>query len=477
MQVADMSNAGKETLFSLGNDAPLAVLSQNPSVTYDYFKQRFAQVTNPPIDPLREGVVMSLEMSLGKRYDIQDAPSEELANQLKVTSPVLNSADVAKIEGAVDTKKLSTLYPLSDGPGGLEKAIKALCAQATEQVKGGARVLILSDMGLDQDTTFIPPLLAVGAVHHHLIKAGLRMETSLVPETAQAWSTHHIACLVGFGASAVHPYMLWRAIKLQYDTDKAAKLRSSGELNDISLAESMRNARKALEAGVLKILSKIGISLLSSYHGAQIFEAIGVSQELIDMGFVGTPSRIGGLTASELAEEVFTCHETGYPSDADTAKSLQNYGFVKYYQKKEHHENTPPMSRLLHKALREAREEGNGEKGFDMYKLFQDSVQTSPATTIRDMLEIKSDRQPIPLSEVEPAEAIMKKFCTGGMSLGALSREAHETLAMGVNRAGGRSNSGEGGEDEARWTPISDADDKGLSETFPHLKGLQNGDS
>ena len=478
MQVLDMANGGKETLFSMGEDTALAVLSGLPHPPYDYFKQRFAQVTNPPIDPLREGVVMSLEMSLGKRYDIQDAPSEELANQLKVTSPVLNSADVAKIEGAVDTKKLSTLYPLSDGPGGLEKAIKALCAQATEQVKGGARVLILSDMGLDQDTTFIPPLLAVGAVHHHLIKEGLRMETSLVPETAQAWSTHHIACLVGYGASAVHPYLLWKSIKYQYESERSAKLRASGELADISLAQSMRNARKALEAGVLKILSKIGISLLSSYHGAQIFEAIGLGQDVITTSFVGTPSRIGGMTAAELAEEVFTCHETAFPSSGERAKMLQNYGFVKFYQKKDFHENNPPMSRLLHAALKKAREseEVANAEGFDMYKVFQETVRNTPATTIRDMLEIVSDREPIPLEQVQPAEAIMKRFATGGMSLGALSREAHETLAMGVNRAGGRSNSGEGGEDEARWVPIADADEEGHTPSFPYLKGVKNGD-
>ena len=470
MQVLDMSNGGKETLFSMGEDTALAVLSGLPHPLYDYFKQRFAQVTNPPIDPLREGVVMSLEMSLGKRYDLQDSPSEELAKQLKVTSPVLNAADVKKVEEAVSTTRLSTLYDLKDGPAGLEAALKKLCDAAVKAVKDGASVLILSDDGLGRDSTYIPPLLAVGTVHHHLISQGLRMETSIVAETAQAWSTHHIACLVGYGASAVHPYLLWRSVKYLYDSDKSAKLRASGELADISLAQSMRNTRKALEAGVLKILSKIGISLLSSYHGAQIFEVIGIGQEVMDSAFVGTPSRIGGMSTSDIAEEVFTCHETASPSEGDRITMLQNYGFVKFYAKKDFHENNPPMSRLLHASLKKARESkevADGE-GFDMYKVFQEQVRNTPATTIRDMLEIVSDREPIALDKVQPAEEIMKRFATGGMSLGALSREAHETLAMGVNRAGGRSNSGEGGEDEARWVPISDADGEGNTPSFPY---------
>ncbi|EOD37258.1 hypothetical protein EMIHUDRAFT_225692 [Emiliania huxleyi CCMP1516] len=286
--------------------------------------------------------------------------------------------------------------------------------------------------GRTADLTFVPPLLAVGAVHHHLIRAGLRMRASILVETAQAWSTHHIACLVGYGASAVHPYMLWSAVRFLYESDKSAKMREQGKLNDISLRASLVNTRKALEAGaleagVLKILSKIGISLLSSYHGAQIFEAIGIGEQLVETAFRGTPSRVGGLTPPELAEE-----------------RLLNYGFVKFYAKKEHHENTPPMSKMLHKAL-DSYEAGDWDKGRDQYKLFNDA-------------------------------AIMRRFATGGMSLGALSREAHETLAMGVNRAGARSNSGEGGEDEARWTAVSDSDDHGNSPSWPHLKGLQDGD-
>ena len=241
MQVADMSNAGKETLFSLGNDAPLAVLSQNPSTTYDYFKQRFAQVTNPPIDPLREGVVMGLDMSLGRRHDLTNAPSEELAKQLRVESPLLNQADMDAVFAGAEkqgraTATLSTLYPLSSGPDGLEAAVTALCAEAEARVRAGeAEVMVLSDReahpdgeggeaatraaaaGRTAEMTFIPPMIAVGAVHHHLIQVGLRMDTSIIAETAQAWSTHHMNCLVGYGAHAVHPYLLWRAVRHHYE--------------------------------------------------------------------------------------------------------------------------------------------------------------------------------------------------------------------------------------------------------------------
>jgi len=474
MQVGDMSALGKETLFSLGEDTALAVLSSNPHTLYDYFKQRFAQVTNPPIDPLREGIVMSLDMTLGKRADVINAPAEELAKQLRITTPLLNSAELEQVKAKRKSVTISTIYPISNGPPGLQAAVRKLMEAAEAQVREGAEVIFLSDMkdgGLTAEDAFIPPLVAVGAVHHHLIKAGLRLQTSLIVQTAQAWSTHHIACLVGFGASAVHPYLLYSTVRNLYESDKRVKMRESGQIPAISLEESFLNTRKAIEAGVLKILSKIGISLLSSYQGAQIFEAIGVGKELIDTAFVGTPSRIGGLTFEDLAEEVAEWHAAAKFNDEEP-KLLRNYGFVKFYQKLEHHTWNPPMSKLLHKALRSS----DPKEGFEFYSTYQAAVEKAPVSVIRDMLEIVSDRKPISIDEVEPAEEIMKRFCTGGMSLGALSREAHETLAMGVNRAGGKSNSGEGGEDECRWTEVSDVDEDGKSATFPHLKGLRNGD-
>ena len=477
MQVSDMSNGGKETLFSMGNDIALAVLSESPQPLYDYFKQRFAQVTNPPIDPLREGIVMGVEMTLGKRRDLLAAPAEALAEFLTLDSPVLNAAELGEIRGLRNTATASTLYPIAAGPDGLKAAVKALCDEAERLVRGGAEVLVLSDFrdgGITADDAFIPPLLATGAVHHHLIRAGLRLDASIVVETAQAWSTHHIACLVGFGASAVHPYQLWNSVRYLYESPKAKNQREKGQLPAISLGDAYVNTRKALEAGVLKILSKIGISLLSSYHGAQIFEAIGLSDELVSTAFVGTPSRIGGLTFSDLAEEAAEWQTAAFGAEA-APERLRNYGFVKFYQRLEYHENTPPMSRQLHEALRDRVSKGETE-GWLKYEEFRKGLQTAKPVAIRNLLEIKSDRSPIDIEKVEPVEAIMKRFATGGMSLGALSQEAHETLAIGVNRAGARSNSGEGGEDPARWVPITDADDEGHSPSFPHLKGVQNGD-
>jgi glutamate synthase (ferredoxin) len=354
--------------------------------------------------------------------------------------------------------------------------VRALCEEAERLVRAGeAEIVVLTDKvegGLKEDQTFIPPMIAVGAVHHHLIQVGLRMRTSIVAETAQAWSTHHIACLVGFGASAVHPYLLFETVKWLYDSEQRSKMRASGKLNDIPLNDAFVNTRKALEQGVLKIISKIGISLLSSYHGAQIFEAIGVGKEVIDMSFKGTPSRVGGLNFHEIAEEVAVWHNSAH-NDLVEGNKLINYGFVKYYQKLEHHGWNPPMSRELHKAIRSADVKG---EGLDFYKTYNENVKNAPTTVLRDLLEIKSDREPISIDDVEPVEEIMKRFATGGMSLGALSREAHETLAIGVNRAGARSNSGEGGEDECRWITITDATEEGTSEAFPHLKGLHDGD-
>ena len=470
MQIADMANAGKETLFSMGDDTPLAVLSSKSRPLYDYFKQRFAQVTNPAIDPLREGLVMGLEMSLGKRADVSTAPKEELAEQLRVKSPILNEAELKIVRSTVPHTKLSTIYALEDGPDGLEKALDALCEAAAAAVRGGVEVVELSDYaeaGLGKDETYIPPLLAVATVHHYLIAQGLRLQASIVVETAQAWSTHHIACLVGYGASAVHPYLAYQAVKYWHELPRTASLRSRGQLNDVPVEDALENFRSALEAGLLKILSKMGISLLASYHGAQIFEAIGLGEGVMAKAFKGTPSRVGGLSFAEIAQEVAEWHTLAHPGEEEVTK-MQNYGFIKFFSNKEFHHNSPPMTKLLHKAL--------NERDYDKYKLFQASVASSPASTLRDMIEPVSDRKPISIDEVEPVERIMERFCTGGMSLGALSREAHETLAIGVNRAGGKSNSGEGGEDPVRWNELTDVDAEGRSPTLPHLKGLKNGD-
>jgi len=473
MIIVPMAEQGKEPTFCMGDDTPLAVLSSKPHLLYDYFKQRFAQVTNPPIDPLRESLVMSLTMYLGRRGNILKLGVDD-AHLLKLDSPLLNNAELAKVKtSSYKTAELSTLYDLTTGPGGLETAIADLCAEAAKKVASGAEILILSDRTapIDEKTSYIPPLLAVGAVHHHLIRSHLRLKASIVIDTAQCWSTHHFACLIGYGASAVCPYLALETIAQWWIEPKTQKLMENGKLEAISLEKALINYRKSVEAGLLKILSKMGISLLSSYHGAQIFEAIGLSADLVKLAFNGTTSRVGGLSIAEVAQEAIAFHSKAFPNL--TAKKLENYGFVNYRPGGEYHMNSPEMAKALHKAVA-AHSQG---EGYDHYETYRQILQQRPVTALRDLLEFNSDRASIPLEAVESIESILQRFCTGGMSLGALGREAHETLAIAMNRIGGKSNSGEGGEDPIRYTSLSDVDAEGHSVTMPHLNGLKNGDT
>lgn len=479
MIVIPMASQGKEPTFCMGDDTPLAVLSDKPRLLYDYFKQRFAQVTNPPIDPLRESLVMSLTAYLGERGNLMN-PNAAAAKVLKLDTPVLNNAELATIKASeFNIVELSTLYDLTGGPHGLEKAIASLCEKATVAVNEGAKILILSDRvsgSIDEHTSYIPPLLAVGAVQHHLIRTGLRLKTSLVVDTAQCWSTHHFACLIGYGASAVCPYMTLETIKAWWYDPKTKKLMENGKLAAISLEKAFTNYRISVEAGLLKILSKMGISLLSSYHGAQIFEAIGIGPDVIRLAFNGTTSRVGGLSIAEVAQEVVNFHSRAFPNL--TAKKLENFGFINYRPGGEYHMNSPEMSKSLHKAVEiyQIGANGTNKEAYDHYELYQKYLSNRPVTALRDLLDLNSDRSSIPIEEVEPIEDIVSRFCTGGMSLGALSREAHENLAVAMNRLGGKSNSGEGGEDPTRYIKLTDVDEKGHSPTFPHLKGLKNGD-
>jgi glutamate synthase (ferredoxin) len=484
MVISDMANTGKEPTFCMGDDIPLAVLSQRPHLLYDYFKQRFAQVTNPPIDPLREGMVMSLTMQLGERGNLLEAKPEN-ARMLKINSPVLNEAELAwiKDQNAFPVKELSTLYAIASGPAGLEVAVKQLCQEATEAVKSGAKILILSDRlrEISGENTYIPPMLAVGAVHHHLIRQGLRMKASLIVDTAQCWSTHHFACLIGYGASAICPYLALESVGHWWSDAKTQALMERGKLAKTTIAGAKAKYRKAVEDGLLKIMSKMGISLLSSYQAAQIFEAIGIGGDLLELGFRGTVSRIGGLSVAELAQEVVSFHSRAFPEL--TGKKLENYGFVQYRPGGEYHMNSPEMAKALHKAVTSFKSEnGNGkvtvdQTAYDHYEVYKQQLENRPITALRDLLDFQSDRTPISLSEVESVADIVKRFATGGMSLGALSPEAHETLAIAMNRLGGKSNSGEGGEDPQRYNIINDVNDQGISPTFSHLQGLKNGDT
>jgi glutamate synthase (ferredoxin) len=495
MQIQDMAGSGKETTYSMGDDAPQAVFSSRPHVLPNYFKQRFAQVTNPPIDPLREGVVMSLGMTLGKKESIYDV-SEQGARLIHLESPVLNSVEMEQLKtfasaenGAFEQATVSTRYALADGPAGIKAALDEICDAAVELVRKGVEVLILSDMASDQSvldsTTYVPPLVAVGAVHHRLIEEGLRMDAGIVVETGSAWSTHHFACLVGYGANAVHPYLAFETVKQWHGQDRTQKMMEAGKLEKISVEKAQENYRKAVESGLLKILSKMGISLLTSYAGAQIFEAVGLGPEVIDRSFKGTTSRIGGMTFEDIASETVMMR----PEVADAKRKLINYGYYKPVPKLgEYHANSSDLAKMLHDAigldksvsqLNRDEHENDGVKPASAanYEIFKESLKHAPVANIRDLLDFESDRPSIPLTDVEPASEIMKRFCTGAMSLGALSREAHETLAIAVNRIGGKSNSGEGGEDTIRGYDLKDVDEKGRSPTFPHLTGLKNGDS
>jgi len=475
MVIEPMVLEGKEPTFCMGDDIPLAVLSDKPHVLYDYFKQRFAQVTNPPIDPLREKLVMSVSMQLGKRGNLLDV-KPEYARGLKLESPILNDAELEQIQqSGFKTTKLSTLFTIAAGPDGFSQAITHLGEQAAAAVRAGSEILILSDRvsatgamaGLDAEHSYIPPLLAVGSVHHHLIRQGLRIKASIVIDTAQCWNTHHFGCLMGYGAAAVCPYLVLETVRQWWSDPKTQKLMEKGKIAHCNIMAAQSNYRKATEAGLLKIISKMGISLLSSYQGAQIFEAIGIGPDLLELGFAGTASQVGGLSITDLAQEVITFHRHAFPQL--NSKKLENFGFINARPKGEYHINNPEMAKALHKAVT--------GKNYDHYEVYKQQLQNRPVTALRDLLDIQSDRPGIPIEEVEPITEIVKRFVTGAMSLGSLSREAHETLAIAMNRIGGKSNSGEGGEDHVRFVVLDDVDETGHSLLLPHLRGLRNGDT
>ncbi|KAL1351164.1 hypothetical protein HN51_015114 [Arachis hypogaea] len=470
MVIESMAAQGKEPTFCMGDDIPLAALSQKPHMLFDYFKQRFAQVTNPAIDPLREGLVMSLEVNIGKRGNILEVGPQN-ASQVTLSSPVLNEGDLELLQKDAHLKPhvLPVFFDISKGiDGSMEKALNKLCEAADEAVRNGSQLLILSDRSDSLEPTHpaIPILLAVGTVHQHLIQNGLRMSASIVADTAQCFSTHQFACLIGYGASAVCPYLALETCRQWRLSNKTVNLMRNGKMPTVSIEQAQNNYTKAVKAGLLKILSKMGISLLSSYCGAQIFEIYGLGKEVVDLAFRGSMSKIGGLTFDELARETLSFWVKAFSED--TAKRLENFGFIQFRPGGEYHANNPEMSKLLHKAVR--------QRSQSAFSVYQQHLANRPVNVLRDLLEFKSDRAPIPVGKVEPASAIVQRFCTGGMSLGAISRETHEAIAIAMNRLGGKSNSGEGGEDPIRWKPLTDVVD-GYSPTLPHLKGLQNGDT
>lgn len=443
MIIKPMLKDSAEAVGSMGDDTPLAVLSAKPRLLYTYFKQLFAQVTNPPIDPIREKLVMSLNTVLGWRKNML-AETPEHSRLVSLESPVLLNEELAAIQAVGGEHKstvISTLWNASEGEDGLEPAIQRICAEAEAAIDSNTRIIVLSDSGVDHSRVSAPMLLAVGAVHHHLIRVGKRMRASMVCQTGEARDVHQVACLIGFGAAAVNPYLAYETVRELLERDG-----TSGDF-----AKSVVNYRKAIEAGILKIMSKMGISVVNSYRGAQIFEAIGISSALMEKCFKGTTSQIEGIGFKEIAVESLTRHAMAY-SEAIPVESgkLSDPGYYRFRRGGEMHVVTPPVLQSFHAYV--------GIKGTDKagkaedYKKYVDSVLANTPVALRNLLEIlPTSEGPIPIDEVEPIEDIRKRFTTAGMSLGAVSPEAHECLAIAMNRIGGKSNSGEGGEDPARF--------------------------
>ena len=375
---------GREPVFSMGDDIPLAVLSDKPHTLYDYFKERFAQVTNPPIDPLRERLVMSLAMPVGRRGNVLDA-SPGHARVVKLASPLL---DETQLEGlahsGLEVARLSTLFAVSSGPWGLRDAVERLCRDVVAAVRGGAEVVILSDRLGEPgvDLTYVPPLLAAGAAHHRLLDEGLRCRASLVVDSAQCWSVHHVACLVSYGASAVCPYLALETVRRLATDTLARDPRREWRDPAVPPAKAVANYRAALESGLLKVLSKVGISLLASYHGAQLHEAVGIGDDLLALAFAGTTSRVGGLSVEELAQETIWTHQRAFPEL--TVERLQNYGFVRYRSGGEHHVNTPEVAKTLRRAV--------VANDATLYEDYRRALVDRPCTTTRDLLELRSER-------------------------------------------------------------------------------------
>jgi glutamate synthase (NADPH/NADH) large chain len=435
--LSPMAQTGKEPDGSMGTDTPLAVLSERPQLLFSYFKQHFAQVTNPPIDPLREELVMSLNMSLGPEQNLFDETPEHCRRVL-IDQPILTAAELEKIRHISSrpsaSTTLSTLFSVSAGEKGLGEALDRLCERAESAVRGGSAVLVLSDRGVSLEQAPIPSLLATAAVHHHLVREGIRTRTTLVVETAEAREVHHFALLVGYGATAVNPYLAFETLE---------EMAGSGLLGGVSPEEAAKNYIKAIGKGLLKVISKMGISTLFSYCGAQIFEAVGLNKGLIEKHFTGTASRVGGVGVEGIGREVLERHRRAFGGVEDGPEELEVGGEYQLRAQGQYHQWNQKSIPALQRAVK------TGD--FETFKEFTRHFDEHSASfaTLRGLFEFEEN--PIPLEEVEPAKEIVKRFVTGAMSFGSLSKEAHETLAIAMNRIGGKSNTGEGGEDPERY--------------------------
>ena len=446
--MAPMIGTGMEATGSMGNDAPLAVRSEKPQMLFNYFKQMFAQVTNPAIDSIREELVMSMEVTLGKERNLL-TESPEHCRKLKIKHPLLTHDDFEKIKALdqedIKTKSFSLLFPVAEGEAGMTEALDNLCAQASEAIEEGITILILSDRGVDENHVAIPSLLAVGAVHHHLLRERTRTRVGLVVETGEAREMMHFALLIGYGAGAIYPYLAYETV--------ASIIREQIYVENIDLKQGIENFIKSTRKGLFKIIAKMGISTIQSYRGAQIFEAVGLNESVISRFFTGTPSRISGIGLETLVREVQARHRNAYERSKVIQPLLDPGGQYYWRRGEEKHMLDPTMIGMLQHATR-----SGDYKLFKKFSKISDEQNTRDCT-LRGLFKFKKFN-PIPLEEVEPVAAITQRFCTGAMSIGSISREAHETLAIAMNRLGGKSNTGEGGEDSVRYTPDPNGDSR-----------------
>jgi glutamate synthase (NADPH/NADH) large chain len=444
--MAPMALAGEEAIGSMGNDSPLAVLSNKDKSLYNYFKQLFAQVTNPPIDPIRENMVMSLVSFVGPKPNLLDTNNINPPMRLEVSQPILDFEEMAKIRhiehytnGKFRTYELDICYPVAWGKEGIEARLASLCAEAADAVSLGFNIVLISDRQVDEKHVAIPALLATSAIHQHLVAKGLRTSVGLVVETGSARETHHFALLAGYGAEAIHPFLAMETLA------EMAK----GLPGDLSPEKAIKNYVKAVGKGLQKVMSKMGISTYMSYTGSQIFEAIGLNQEVIQKYFKNTPSNVGGIGVFEIAEEALHMHQQAFGNDPVLTNMLEAGGEYAYRVRGENHMWTPDTIAKLQHATRTG-----SDKGYQTYKEYANIIndQSKRQMTLRGLFEFKVDpAKAIPLDEVESAKEIVKRFATGAMSLGSISTEAHATLAIAMNRIGGKSNTGEGGEDPNRY--------------------------
>jgi glutamate synthase (NADPH/NADH) large chain len=449
-----MAISGAEPIGSMGTDTPIAVLSKRPRLIFDYFTQLFAQVTNPPLDAIREEIVTSLSSSIGEESNLLSATPAH-TRQVVLPFPVIDNDELAKLihinrdgdKPGFAAQKFSGLFKIADGANGLEKRIQEIFNEVDLAIKNGSRLLVLSDRDSDADEAPIPSLLLLSAVHHHLVRTKQRMQVGLIVEAGDVREVHHVALLIGFGAAAVNPYLAMETVEDMVRQNKLA---------GITPEKAVRNLVKALGKGVLKVMSKMGVSTVASYRGAQIFEAIGLSQELVDKYFTGTVSRLGGVGLDVIAQEVIKRHEIAYPPTgiSPAHRQLSIGGEYQWRREGEPHLFDPEtVFRLQHSTK-------TGQ--YEIFKNYTNLVneQSKRLMTLRGLFDLKNSRQPISIDEVEPIENILKRFSTGAMSYGSISQEAHETLAIAMNRLGAKSNTGEGGEDPERFVKEANGDSK-----------------